>query len=183
MRQEIYDGIYVHDDEFQWNYMMHAFNFMKNSSYRFVQTEQNQKEACMVSMYNEDDMGRLDIFNQIKSPELVDRISGRTPITVFVNFDNTGEVHVAHTHYGQEVLLYQANTEWRTEWYGETIWYDKNCENIIYCNQYTPGRIIWFDGDLPHSARPPSAISPFCRFTLSIVYEKVDSKLGYVKVK
>ena len=172
MRKEICDGIYVHDDEFNWTWIQYAFGFMKNSSYRFTTTEQSIKEACMISMFNEEDLVRLNLLEQIKAPELLERIDGRKPVTAFVNFDNIGEVHVAHTHVNQEVLLYQANPEWHTEWYGETMWYDKNCKDIIYCNHYTPGRIIWFDGNLPHSARPPSYTSPFCRFTLSIIFDR-----------
>tara|TARA_Y100000996_G_C22525509_1_gene644260 strand:- start:551 stop:1099 length:549 start_codon:yes stop_codon:yes gene_type:complete len=172
MRDEVCDGIYVHDNEFPWNYMQHVFSFAKGSSYRFVEIEQDVKEACMISMYSDDDLDRLGFLDQIKSPEMLDRIAGRKPCVTFVNFDNIGEVHAAHTHYNQEVLLYQANVEWRTEWYGETIWWDTDRKDIIYCNQYTPGRIIWFDGNLPHSARPPSYTSPFCRFTLSLVFDK-----------
>ena len=178
MRQLICDGIYVHDNEFMWNWMNYAFGFMKNSSYRFSEVEQSEKEACMISIYDDKDLERLQIMDHINSPELLECIGGRKPVGSFVNFDNIGEVHAAHTHYHQDVLLYQANTEWNTEWYGETMWWDKDCKDIIYCNQYTPGRIIFFDGNIPHSARPPSYISPFCRFTLSIIFDKPGHSMG-----
>ena len=38
-----------------------------------------------------------------------------------------------HTHYGDNVLLYQANMEWRPEWYGETFYYDDDCDYFYQC--------------------------------------------------
>ena len=166
------EEISIYDGEFTWNQRNYIFEFFMNSKYTFSRIEQNHKEACMVSSFSPDDLKRLQLLENIHTQDLLDRINGRMPIHSFVNFDSMLELHHPHTHPGQEVLLYQANMEWRPEWYGETCFYEPDCKEIAFMNMYTPGRLIWFDGNIPHSARPPSSVSPFCRFTFSMVFAK-----------
>jgi hypothetical protein len=170
------EEISIYDDEFTWGHRQHMFNFFMNSSYRFARIEQNHKEACMVSTFTGEDMKKLGLLENLHTQDLLDKLNGRIPVHAFVNFDSMLELHHPHTHKGQEVLLYQANMEWRPEWYGETCFYQPDCKEIAFMNLYTPGRLIWFDGDIPHSARPPSSVSPFCRFTFSIIFDKESSE-------
>ena len=67
--------------------------------------------------------------------------------------------------------MYYANLEWRDEWHGETLFYDHNRVSTN-AYQYTPGRILEFDGSLPHSIRPQSFIGPQYRFTVSTFFTK-----------
>ena len=46
------------------------------------------------------------------------------------------------------------NDEWHRDWGGETIFYDLNDE-ITKAVLPKPGRVVSFDGRIPHSARPP----------------------------
>ena len=173
------EEIAIYDDEFTWAQQQYMFEFFMNSKYTFSRIEQNHKEACMVSMFSPIDLNRLGLLENIHTQDLLDKINGRTPNQAFVNFDSMVELHFAHTHPGQEVLLYQANLEWRPEWYGETVFYEPDCKEIALMNMYTPGRLIWFDGNIPHSARPPSSVSPFCRFTFSIIFDKESSNESF----
>jgi Rps23 Pro-64 3,4-dihydroxylase Tpa1-like proline 4-hydroxylase len=51
-------------------------------------------------------------------------------------------------------ILY-LNKEWKDEWQGETLFYD---DEIAYAVLPKFGRLVVFDGEIKHSARPPSRI-------------------------
>ena len=46
-----------------------------------------------------------------------------------------------------------------------------NLKEIAYTSSYIPGRIILFDGSIPHAIRPQSVKAPKFRFTLSLFFE------------
>jgi len=50
------------------------------------------------------------------------------------------------------------NPNWKRDYYGETTFFEKNSDNTDIVAQVKPkyGRLVIFDGNIPHSARPPS---------------------------
>lgn len=67
---------------------------------------------------------------------------------------------------GKTVLIYM-NRNWDLDWGGETIFYADDRKKIKYVSQFVPGRIIIFDGSIPHSAKPQHFSAPPYRFTLA----------------
>jgi SM-20-related protein len=70
---------------------------------------------------------------------------------------------------GKTVLIY-LNRNWDRDWGGETLFYDDNREEIKYISPFIPGRIIVFDGSIPHSAKPQHFNAPPYRFTLALKF-------------
>ena len=70
-------------------------------------------------------------------------------------------------------MLGYLNLNWRDGWYGETWFFDKfDFNKIIFASALAPGRIILFDGQIPHTIRPQSKVGPKFRMTLSLFYNK-----------
>jgi hypothetical protein len=69
-------------------------------------------------------------------------------------------------------LLYYVNCDWNINWGGETLFYSNDLHNIEYTSIFKPGRIIIFDGAIPHSARPQAVLSTQHRFTLACKFIK-----------
>ena len=91
---------------------------------------------------------------------------------VVVNLVRPNDVHTIHHHKNEQVALYYVNLDWRDGWYGETIFYDEFDQNKIgFTTPYIPGRIVLFDGSIPHAIRPQSAEGPKFRITISLFYE------------
>jgi len=65
------------------------------------------------------------------------------------------------------ILIYP-NTKWDIDWFGETKFYDMDVENVIFSFPPSPGKIIIFDGLIPHSASPPSLKAKQPRYTIAI---------------
>jgi Rps23 Pro-64 3,4-dihydroxylase Tpa1-like proline 4-hydroxylase len=51
-------------------------------------------------------------------------------------------------------ILY-LNKDWEENWQGETMFYD---QEIAYAVLPKYGRLVIFDGDISHAARPPSRL-------------------------
>ena len=170
-------GIEIYDDEFTKAQRDAFWEFVKVS--RFIVSGKDveviesptKNIPFLISEWSEEDIRSFNIFSQIHNTKLTDNIKSKTLVRCLVNLDTLREIHHVHTHPHQHVLLYQANPEWRPEWYGETLFYDDNAKDVIYTNEYTPGRLIWFDGNIPHTFRPPSQIAPFFRFTVSMFFK------------
>jgi SM-20-related protein len=64
-------------------------------------------------------------------------------------------------------ILHYVNYYWDKNWHGQTNFYSENLEEICFSSMIKPGRIVIFDGTIPHSATAPSNISLHPRYTLA----------------
>ena len=91
---------------------------------------------------------------------------------IVLNLVRSDDVYYIHSHPMGQVLLYYINLEWMDGWYGETLFYDPyDFGKISFASPYKPGRIILFDGSIPHAIRPQSIKAPKYRFSLSLFFE------------
>ena len=91
---------------------------------------------------------------------------------VICNLVRSNDVHYLHIHDKQQVCLYYVNLDWRDGWHGETLFYNPdNLSEIVYTSLYMSGRIILFDGSIPHAIRPQSVKAPKFRITLSLFFD------------
>lgn len=90
-----------------------------------------------------------------------------------VNLVRPSDVHYIHSHPGRQVALYYCNLDWEDGWYGETLFYDaKDPSKVTFASPYTPGRIILFDGNIPHAIRPQSVNGPKYRISLTVLFRE-----------
>ena len=70
---------------------------------------------------------------------------------------------------------YCINSTYRLGWEDTDVpeKYDNpdNLKEIVYTSLFIPGRIILFDGSIPHAIRPQSVKAPKFRFTLSLFFD------------
>lgn len=92
---------------------------------------------------------------------------------VFCNASTYGNQSFIHSDSYDKTnisVLYYVNSNWKSEWGGETIFFDKNQEARIAIG-FKPGRFIVFDAEAIHRAGVPSRICPEVRLTLSIRFQ------------
>lgn len=71
--------------------------------------------------------------------------------------------------YSPTILVY-CNNEWNYNWGGETVFFDENLD-VKRAVLPKPGRVVVFDGRLPHTARPPVSIFEGYRYILTFKYD------------
>lgn len=95
----------------------------------------------------------------------------------YCNFASYGDVLFIHTDCLPEAreltALWFIAPEWDPEWGGETLFFnsDKDAEFVV---SPRPGRLVMFDGAIPHAGRPPSRICFTPRYTYAMKFELVD---------
>jgi len=70
--------------------------------------------------------------------------------------------------YSPTILVY-CNNEWNYNWGGETVFFDENLD-VKKAVLPKPGRVVVFDGRIPHTARPPVSIFEGNRYILTFKY-------------
>ena len=102
----------------------------------------------------------------------------RSYVNLGLHTDNH-EVHADHYfNRAGKTLLYYVNETWNKDWGGETAFFDEKAEEILYTSQFVPGRVIIFDGNIPHSAKPQSIDGPAYRFTMAMKFAHNEEKYG-----
>ena len=92
---------------------------------------------------------------------------------------NSPGIHVDAPHDVPEnktVILY-LNYEWHPNWGGETIFYDHklDAQRIVTPK---PGRVVMFDGRIPHTGRPPTPRYMMNRYILTFKYMEPSIRQG-----
>jgi hypothetical protein len=157
-------------------------SFIMNSGFRigWPDAVYGPKAAykCMYSGFTKEDLINCGLGNVIfTAPEIAPFIEGKELLKCLVNLTRAGDVHFTHSHpAGETVVLYYANLDWLPEWWGETIFYNDDGSNIVHASRYTPGRIVVFDGTIPHAIRPQSTIGPQYRFTVTSIFTDIPPK-------
>jgi hypothetical protein len=168
-------GIDVYDNVFDLAKRFDIQESVKKCPYQMGWADNTEKaEQYMFSNWLPEKLNSINFFSDFKgSHPLHEKINPDKFIRCIVNNDVCSNTHWTHTHINENVFLYYVNMEWQEHWGGETLFFDKNdSSNIIFGSRYIPGRIIWFDGEIPHTIKSQSRLGPKYRFSISIFFKK-----------
>lgn len=168
--------IAIYDDLFSFREREEFFGFVENSYFKIGWADGTIPERLanrfLHSVFSVDDLNRMGILNKIINSDANKELVGYFCQQAVVNLSTAADTNYIHTHPNQKILLYYANLEWQEGWHGETLFFDEASKNIVFGNPYTPGRLIAFDGSIPHTIRPQSHIATQYRFTLALILNK-----------
>ena len=161
--------IEIHDDLIPWQQKSFIWDFVRKSTYKLGWEDRDDIPISNIySSWTLDEFrstGLLDVYRDITSnnPDInVDNFE-----RCVVNLSKSGDYNFCHTHKGQIVFLYYVNLTWRDGYGGETLFYDEELKNANKVCSFVPGRILIFDGEIPHTIRAQSTYGPDYRFTIS----------------
>tara|TARA_R100000773_G_C4218702_1_gene117205 strand:- start:440 stop:970 length:531 start_codon:yes stop_codon:yes gene_type:complete len=147
-----------------------TYDFVCNSTFKLGWQDRNEPEKLHFNIYSEwnkknlHDCGLLQHLNEVCALNNLDPNNLQRSI---VNLTKCGDFNFCHTHQNKKVLLYYVNLEWKDGFGGETIFYEDNLKDAIAVSSFVSGRIILFDGSIPHTIRSQSTYAPSYRFTIS----------------
>jgi hypothetical protein len=159
----------VHDDTVPFHIQEHVYNFIYDSSFKI----KGWKDRYYIA---KNDMHSNWSLDDLKNSKLYPYLENVYPFdnwyACVVNCAKSNDYFYTHTHGDNtHVILYYANLEWREEWAGETLFYTAD-RKAMSAYQYVAGRILEFDGSVPHTIRPQSIIGPQYRFTITNLFWK-----------
>ena len=164
----------VYDDAVPYNNRSEIYYFSLKSKLYLGWRDHDHHEyggANLHSEWSEDDLRRSTLWKYIE--ECINQTSWFTKSKFsrcVLNLVRPNDVHLIHSHGNQQVVLYYVNLEWRDGWYGETLFYSDDNKDVMFTSPFVPGRIVLFDGSIPHSIRPQSIVAPKYRLTLSTFF-------------
>ena len=121
----------------------------------------------------------LDILNYLEAicPDLPPRENMYASYVNTLKFGDMPGIHVDAPYFVEDnmtVLVY-LNAEWMPNWGGETIFYDHNLDAAKVVS-LKPGRVVMFDGRIPHTGRAPNRITPYNRYILAYKYMTPETR-------
>jgi Rps23 Pro-64 3,4-dihydroxylase Tpa1-like proline 4-hydroxylase len=178
----VFDGIFNYAEiSGIYNALSHGTFMLDNANRPDVQAMQDRK---LVYRITPDLLDKLHFFDGALD-KIIDENINMEEYAHFKSYVNLGlytdthEVHADH-YYDRagKTLLYYVNETWNKDWGGETAFLDDNAEKIIYTSQFVPGRVVIFDSNIPHSAKPQSIDGPAYRFTMAMKFFRREEKYG-----
>lgn len=127
---------------------------------------------------------RLDVLERQPILELTERATHTfampgeryQPYRAYTNVASYGDMLFTHTDclpdQRELTALWYLSEHWDLEWGGETVFFDDQGE-IACAVRPRPGRLVVFDGAIPHVGRPPNRICYVPRYTMAIKFERV----------
>ena len=173
--------IKIYDNTFSLNYMAKVWDFVLNSNYfcngwTDSQALETAHNVCLHSKYSAKDIANIGILEELKNHDvgkLVNLNGVRDVGGCVVNLSCPGQTHIEHTHDHTDVIIYYANPIWNRRWAGETLFYSENGVELERAVEYIPNRLVFFNGEHPHTIRPPSFEATFYRFTMSLFFDRI----------
>jgi len=168
--------IAIYDDMFDFKFRQKMYEFCDKSHFKIgwsdTQIIEKQKHRYLHSLWSEEDLNRIGIVEEIKKTPVAIELENHKLEKCVLNLSTPADCNFQHSHSQSKVVLYYVNLEWQDGWHGETLFYDESLKNIVFASPYTPGRIVVFDGSIPHTVRPQSYIASHYRFTFALIYNK-----------
>ena len=164
--------VHVWDDLFTYQQRISFFQFMQKSFYKVDGGDYSVFDNQIYSQYTNLDLMKLgfmetDGFSQLNKFYNLEK---REYSQIRINFSSFSEKNRVHHDGVKLTLLYYANLEWDIEWGGHTFFLNEQLTDIEYTCVYNPGRVVVFDGSLPHMIMSPNVMSQKPRFSLVIQY-------------
>lgn len=163
----------------------HILSFLQNSHFKTNSwqdtNDYNFKNNVLIhSFFSKEDDEKCGLLSELKKNYFVNNIVNNLEHdSSVINLSVPTDYYFPHVHTGYIVVLYYANLIWHHHWHGETLFYDDNAEEVIFTSIYKPGRIVIFDGDIPHSIRPQSVVAQHHRFTYSMFFKKNNEDINW----
>ena len=90
----------------------------------------------------------------------------------YLNVNLFGDFQFAHSDGEGWTALFFANNRWEEDWGGEIVFYPGDQDAYCYSIYPKPGRMLIFDGTIPHRGGVPSKFFHGPRMTLALKFHK-----------
>jgi hypothetical protein len=169
-------NITVYDDYFTQFEKQNYLYFLTQSLYRITGSDSfsDEKQYQIFSSYSTNDLSQMGLLNspgfaKISQNHNFDKMK---LMQIRVNLGTPFEKNKVHCDENGVTFLYYANLEWKLDYNGHTLFMNDDLTDAEYTCLFKPGRVVVFDGTIPHMIMPPTTNAYGHRFTFVIQYRK-----------
>jgi hypothetical protein len=170
-----YKKIYIFDDLFSFGERSIFYKFILNSKYMIDggNGPLTRYHNHIFSNFCDDDVINMGFYNT-KGFDILNNkfnFNKTEKKQIRVNCSTSSESCEIHNDGKGLTLLYYVNLNWELSWSGHTLFLNENITDIEYAAAYKPGRIVVFDGTIPHMITLPNHQAKDNRLTFVIQYK------------
>jgi len=170
--------ITVIDDLFDFNVRSIWMNALYNSHYHFSVSYDSQvtdfkSTSNLGSLWNAKDWDDFGLARHPNWKYVEPYLENRKIQRAWLNLHTGKELyryHADHSNQTAKSILFYPNLKWESEWDGQTIFKSLDLQEVEYCVEYVPGRIVIFDSRIPHKAIHPNHEAPNFRTIINAVF-------------
>jgi hypothetical protein len=201
-RINVWDGLLTYQQQSKLMDLVYRMPFGFASGYDLIMLEQKSKVSCKC-LITVDWLKKQDFlppghvgpikFENVKeflsldtdlAVPVADKLKKRVMIRAWINAGTPMDPHSSHVdshHTDALILLQYVNLKWDKNWDGFTIFRDQEKEDLEFVSDFVPGRVILFDGDIPHKAGCQSLDAPPFRFTINSMWVFEEDYFKHMK--
>lgn len=164
--------IHIYDNLFTYQERLAFMEFLQRSFFKVNGTDYDYRDNQCYSAYTAQDLHMMNFLQTDGFKKLNEKyhLEGRDIKQIRVNFSTVAEKNRVHEDTTPITLLYYANTTWELDWGGHTFFLSEDLKDILYTCEYKPGRVVVFNGTIPHMIMAPSILALKSRFSVGIQY-------------
>jgi Rps23 Pro-64 3,4-dihydroxylase Tpa1-like proline 4-hydroxylase len=163
--------IQIYDDYFTYNERATWHKFIKNSLFKSDGSDYDETNRMQLySSYSLEDVSNMGFLHSpgFKKINEEHQLLDKGLKQLRVNLSPPSECATVHTDGNGLTLVYYANLEWDLSWGGQTLFMDDTLSEAEYTCLYKPGRIVLFDGSIPHMITSVSFAAKAHRYSFAI---------------
>lgn len=164
----VFDGLVTDSDLAQYVEALERAPFTRTESAKH-ETAEYKHWACEAPLAT---LGQIPLWAATERA-VVHARPGQSyrPYRAYTNYAAYGDMLFTHTDCHPDArgltALWFLAMDWEPEWGGETLFFDSTGD-AMFCASPKPGRLVLFDGAIPHVGRPPTRICFTPRYTFAI---------------
>lgn len=173
---KVFDNIFAnHERMYMYEFLVHSAYYVQRSS--FAIPERSSVHKTLKCDFSLKDILSFKFFKNKSILEYIKTNNLRIE-RCYTNLCTASDIYQYHVDTDTETCptgLYYANIEWDPTWEGETHFSDDSMTDIIFSSSFTPGRLVIFDGTIPHKSSQPAPSAEYYRFVFTIKFANEKS--------
>jgi hypothetical protein len=170
---EIFDNIFTAEEKLK------LYLFACNSKYSIIRSALDIPESTQYPRTLKCSLNLSDLlspyFNFFSNKTVLDYVQKNHLrfSDAYINLTTSDDLDSYHTDTffpSSKTMLYYLNTEWQTNWEGETHFSDSQMQEILFSCSFIPGRLVVLDPTIPHKSSQPSRAAKFHRLVLALKF-------------
>lgn len=178
--------IWVYDDVLDFQSRQSLFSYFSNSYFTTTGYDADfhtHRSRQLYSNFGPHDLARSRFCTYPGICEIYQRhsLESMTVKATRVNAVVASERNQTHSDACDYTMIYFSNMVWPLEWGGHLFFPTENMDDIKQVVAFRPGRVVFFDGSIPHLVQTITPMAEDMRFSFVLQFVKDDLSDKIVK--
>ena len=175
--------IRIHDNLIEYAERVRLHTMAKEFSYAVASDTNYLEDGPELNFAKQLNDGDVQMLGLLQNPAVLEVLQPYSPMRMLnarINLSTLSDTNKFHTDNPQLIygtmhkqivtVLYYLNMRWEMEWGGYTLFANDACDELEFCCANKAGRMVVFDGGIPHAIAAPTRQAESIRMTLAMQF-------------